>query len=590
MSDTLLRGKIQEVRQRSRGVRVGAGVAQCVMAALGLIAGFFLIDWLVVSRILGEASADKWTRVALLAAMLAAFLYAFWRLVWNELQRVEDDDTVALRIERGHPELKGRLISTVQLTRELRLSPALATSGDLIGALEAETIDASRAINFSDIINFGAIKKAALVALGLVLFAAGLAAWRADFAKTLLSRLTLGSVDYPTAARIVSLTPGGKIPRGEPFTAELRLDAQGFIPDEATLEVRSASGETAILPMVKAPDQADASLLRYICTMEHVLEDCSFRAIAHDARVKAWQELAVLQRPEIKSLQLRYDFPAYANKPSETSTIGDLRALAGTNVHIDIRLNKPVTRARLQARTPTAVRDPIDLPLSENGTLASADIAVTENGFYKILLTCVDGFDNLNPIDYSVTAVKDRAPTVKITRPTQDKHTTNFARQPIAFTVRDDFGIGKGRIMYRVQSDEAPVQDDQAASAELQAEAPAHALELDGLAAHVNAKELAGEYTFALAAIKAQDGQRVEFWLEIDDNCSPQPNVGASSRFHFTVVDRAGMEEILERERRNAVNQITESIKKQKDARDEVDQIRREQLAPTPSQPQPRKP
>lgn len=578
MSAQVLLGKIHGVRSRSRSVQVGIGVSRSVITAVVLVAAFFLLDWLVVSRTFEEASSDLIARGVLIVAMLGALGYVVWRDVWRELRRNADDDEVALQIEKGHPELRGRLIGTIQLTREMRDAPAIAASSSLIEALEEETVEFARAIDFADVIDLGAMRKVLMTAAAVIIAAAGLAAWRADFTKALMSRLAFGNAAYPTKTRIVSLSPGAKVARGEAFNVDLCVDAQGYVPDEASVELKTGAQPPVTLPLVKLPEQADPAVVRYRLTVEHVLEDISFRAAAYDARIKEWQHLHVLLRPEIKSLALTYQFPAYARKPSETSSIGDVRALSGTTVRIEALFNKRVTSAKIQRRTANQTGEPADMALGADGAAATYDLAVAENGYYRILLRCVDDFDNANPIDYSIVALKDRAPTVKILSPTQDKSVTNFARYPIRFQVRDDYGIGAGSLAYAVISDEDVTND-------APPEPPSMTLPLPELAQHANERECTGEFILDLASLKVAEGQRVAFWVEAHDNCAPAANVGKSSKYHFNVVDRSTMEEILERQRKAAMNQVNEIMTKQKTNRDDVDAIRREKLNPAPVNP-----
>ncbi|MBA2480479.1 MAG: hypothetical protein H0V44_07435 [Planctomycetes bacterium] len=601
MSANLLLDKIDQVRRRHRSVQISAGVFKSVLALIGLVAAFFILDWLVLYRTVGETSADRWARLLLLLSVIATFSYVVWRTVWIEYRRVEDDDDVALRIEKGHPELRGRLISTVQLTREMRRQPKNSGSKELIDALEEETVDFSRALNFSDIINLKVLKKVALVALGLTVFALGLGIWRSDFTKALLGRMALTQQTYPTATRIVVLTPGMKVAHGEPVTIELAIDAAGKVPEAATLDVRSAvAGVTSSFPMSRVagelPVQGETEMvtaIRYRATIAHALEDCDFRAVVGDARTRDWQRLTVLQRPTIKALSASYQFPAYLAKAPETSAIGDLRALVGTKVRIQATLNKAVVTARLQKRFGDVLPEPIVMDLSPDGTVATTEIQIEKTGYYKILLHDVDDFDGLNPIDYAMEAIKDRAPQVKIAFPAKDKTVTRFARWPIAFEIKDDYGISLASLRYRVSAlpsaDGAEIESggDGSDESEPGKELPSQGFKLDNLLTQTNQKEAAGEVVFDLRQLNISEGQKVTYWIQADDCCTPQANVGRSQRYTFTVVDAATMQEMLERERKGVLGNIKTIRDKQKETRDGVDKVRQtlRQGAPAPAPP-----
>ena len=159
MSQDILLEKLAAVRARQRNVAIGQGLARTALAVLALIVGFFLVDWLILARST-PGSGDTLARGILLTAMLAALGYVVWRCLISVLLHVPDDDEVALKVERGHPELRGRLISTIQLRRDGR---AIGSS-DLIAALEADTVAFAGSMRFTDFIYLSMLKKVALIA------------------------------------------------------------------------------------------------------------------------------------------------------------------------------------------------------------------------------------------------------------------------------------------------------------------------------------------------------------------------------------------------------------------------------------------
>jgi hypothetical protein len=587
MSIDILLTRIDEVRRRQRVVAVGAGVARTALAALALIFAFFLLDWLVLARST-PGSGDRLARAILVLAMLATFAWVVWRSVLTPLRRRADDDEVALKIEKGHPELRGRLISTVQLSRDGR---SAAVSKELIDALEEDTVSFAGGLHFTDIIDLKTLKKIALIAGGFVALALALGAWRSDFAASLFARMALGERQYPTAAKILSVTEGQKVIRGEPFPIVIELDAAGVLPDTASVTTRAAAGRSSTLTMARAPFKAaDAgSPVRYVGSIEHVLEDLEFRAGAHDALWPRWEKLIVLDRPAIKAMSLAYRFPDYLGRKAEASSVGDIRAPEGSTVRITASFNKTVAKARIQRRDNQQTLPPADLVLAADKLSASTELTIEKGGYYKLLLTCTDGFDNASPVEYVIEAVKDRAPTVKITFPSQDKTVTRFAKWPIRFSARDDWGIVRGRLKYRTTAVGQSGEQGGALEADPQLAKDAKSLDLAGLVKGAAQKEVGGEFFFDLKPLNVQPDTRITYWIEMDDARSPEPNHGVSQAYTFTVVDVAVMQEMLERDR-NAVLETIQVIRdKQKDTRDGVDAIRRDLPATPPPAPEPGK-
>lgn len=592
MSIDILLTRIDEVRRRQRSVAVGAGVARTALAALALIFAFFLLDWLVLARST-PGSGDRLARAILMLAMLTTFVWVVWNSVLIPLRRRADDDEVALKIEKGHPELRGRLISTIQLSRDGRSG---AVSRELIDALEEDTVSFAGGLHFTDIIDLKTLKKIALIAGGFVLLATALGAWRSDFAASLFARMALAERQYPTAAKILSVTEGQKVIRGEPFPIVIELDAAGVLPDTASITTRAVAGRssTLVIPRaqgkdVKAPADPTAPV-RYTGSIEHVLEDIEFRAGAHDALWPRWEKLIVLDRPAIKSLSLAYRFPEYLGRKAESSSVGDIRAPEGSSVRITAAFNKTVAKARIQRRDNQQTLPPADLVLAADKLSATTELTIEKGGYYKLLLTCTDGFENASPVEYVIEAVKDRAPTVKISFPAQDKTVTRFAKWPIRFTARDDWGITRGRLKYRVTAaGQSGSEQGGALEADPQLAKDAKSLDLAGLVKGTSQKEVGGEVFFDLKPLNLAADTRVTYWIEMDDARSPEPNHGVSQAYTFTVVEVAVMQEMLERDRNAMLETIKVIRDKQKDTRDGVDAIRRDLPATAPTTTEPGK-
>ncbi len=583
MSSQLLLDKLDQVRRRQRSVAVAAGACKSLLAMLGLIVAFFLLDWLVLSRSTSEGGGDKAARALLVLSILATFSWVLWRTVLLELRRHPDDDEIALRVERGHPELRGRLISTIQLTR----AGASAVSAELIEALEADTMSFTGGLSFTDIINVEVLKKVALVAGGLTVLAHALGAWRSDFTKALFARLLLTEQAYPTAARIISATPGGRVPHGEPYVIQVELDAKGVLPDHASATIRNHAGKSCEHILARVPAAPGAAADRpvvYRGTLEHVLEDLEYRPAAHDALWNRFERIQVQYRPAVKALSLTIRFPKYLNRPDETSAVGDIRAPVGSVVHLSATLNKEVTSARVQLRDDKSAGKPLAMALDAARTTATIDLPISGSGYYRIQLHCVDGFDNASPIDYTIDAIKDRPPVVKISFPAQDKTVTRFARWPIRFSARDDYGLVRGMLKYRIAAVPKDGAADSASTAASDPDSgpPPQSLPIEGLISGKGQKEVSGEVVFDLRALPTlQPDSRVTYWMEFDDNQEPDANHGRSQSYTFNVVDVAVMQEMLDRERNTLIEGVQGVREKEKENRDSVDHIRRELPAAT---------
>jgi hypothetical protein len=542
MSDVLL-DRIDEVRRRLRRVHLLAGFCQCLLALIGLLAAFFILDWLVLSRTFDGGVGDQASRAVLLLVALGVFGWVVKRTIVAELRTERDDDEIALRVERRHPKLRGRLISTVQLTREEGGDESII-SAEMIEALADETVSFAEALDFGSIINRRMLKRVGLAALILVLVSGGLSYWRRDYARALVGRMSLTHTAYPTATGILSVSPrDAVVGRGDPVTIEVEVDAARVVPDDASASLRTG-GKTSELRLARVLDAPDGKAV-FRAVISQALDDIDIRPAAGDARWPSWEHVRVRQRPALKGLTVAYDYPTYLGKTAETTAIGDVRAPVGTKARLSLALTKPVKEAKLTLRTversddgkvADATRE-VPMTLAEGGAKAETTLEVSSNGGYTVVLTDADGFANANPIAYTITAIPDRPPTVSIQKPAQDKMATKYAHWPIQFTARDDHAVAKLTLKYFiVDLDKAAEQQDGAKAADAIAAAAAAAKELP-IDLPTGRPQVVGEYVFDLTKVHAAEGQRVTYWIEATDNREPKANVGSSPRFAFTIVD-----------------------------------------------------
>jgi hypothetical protein len=365
------------------------------------------------------------------------------------------------------------------------------------------------------------------------------------------------------------------------------LDPEKHLPEEVTLVVVPDRGGTVNKYLLKEVEER-GGIYRGVegeAPLERVLENLRYRAVAYDAR-SGWQNLRVQRRPAIKSLELTYTYPAYAGLAAHTSNVGDIRALMGTTVEITATLSKPVVGASLRRRVGTQARTPENMALADGGKRATARITVTEDGYYRIALQDDEDLANVDPTEYFIDAFDDRPPAIRISFPARNRAATPFARWPIRFEARDDFGIAKGRLKYNVIS--PPLAGTSGSSSEGEAAAgktrsgsfllgglvPEPSTAVPGAAGQA-VKEIKREVYFDLRNIKPRVDDRVVYWIEIEDNKTPQANVGRSKQYEFSIVDASEMIDMMDSVRQDTLGRIEAILRREIKSKDGVDEIRR---------------
>lgn len=117
MTDPKMHPKLQTLLSRLRHrVRRYIIWDSFLIVAAALLAAFwiaFLVDYLPVR--IGGSEMPRSARSVVLIATLCLIAILVWRFLISPLRRELPDDSLALLIERQHPELKGSLVTAVQL-------------------------------------------------------------------------------------------------------------------------------------------------------------------------------------------------------------------------------------------------------------------------------------------------------------------------------------------------------------------------------------------------------------------------------------------------------------------------------------------
>jgi hypothetical protein len=584
----LIERKLRGARERYVVARLLGGVGTVavwclLLAALSLAADYSLhlqpagrLLLVVVYGVLLAVAAGRW----LVAPLVAP----------------PDDDELALRVEAQQAELRSALISTVQLTR-LRPEQLGSVSSGLIAALERDTAERTRHLNFASVIPLrdpvSVVVLAAVLAGGAWLFARAHDAVVVTWARRFLHPLA-SAASYPTRTRIDVLTTGGVVPRGE--DTEVAVLARGELPQAGTLHFRSQGGswqEASLLPVKGQPG-------RFACTLERLLETTEYYVELGDARSESF-ELIVVPRPRVTEVTASYRLPDYAGGETRQSVTGDVDVLAGTWVDVTAKTNKPVVTARLELDG-----TPIPMASAAEGLL-SARFQVLANGTYRIRLRDGFGLEDRDPVVHLVRALEDRPPKVIVRSPGRNRDMTSTAFLPIQFEVADDFGITDVQLRYAVEkplatgvttTGEAAAPAAQApgagatgaqpapsagaepapSSAEVAAVAGASELTYTTLPVpgHWQGKALQGQYVLELGPLALAEGDTLVYSIRAADNRSLDPhadnrNWGNSREYEVHIVSPEAKREELRLRQEEALREIQLLIDRQKENKEGVE-------------------
>jgi len=173
-----------------------------------------------------------------------------------------------------------------------------------------------------------------------------------------------------------------------------------------------------------------------------------FASILKNKRVVSTRRhVYVKERPFIRNLQIQLQYPEYSKLPSKklSPNEGEINALVGTRVNLELEANKFLDKATL------ILQDSTIIGLDIVGNRASGSFKIERDDQYYIKIYDSDSISNYQPIKYSIFSLEDEKPYVQISNPGQDLDLGEDLSIPLLINLRDDFGFSqlflKGKII-----------------------------------------------------------------------------------------------------------------------------------------------
>ncbi len=408
------------IHARLRVKRLEAGV----ILGLGLLSVLLLAPAAVLSQPHFGYSALAY--FALTIVLLGATLVRSWWLMTRRPKR----QSIALDIEKSHPELGSNLISSLQLFPcKGDLGDDDPTSPALIDALvndtsrEVEALPPDAYVSRVGLQNLRRIAGALAVAVVLMALI-----WPGLYPR---AGYLLANAGDLTPSRITHLTVQASrttVLPGMPITFD--VSTMGRETDAVELEIRQGSASTGVIGMEKI-------------TARHFRGRWS--GVRADARVTARAgrfrsrtiDIHVATPPRVESIEVVQYPPEHTKlKPAPGKNGGHIRAYMGSEIRLAVKTNKPVQEALI------SLADGWRLPLKPaEGNLLSGKIILGGAGSYQVRLKDAHGFSSLVPRRYRIDIIPDVHPQVMVTQPAKDLAVEVDAQVAVVWRASDDFGL-----------------------------------------------------------------------------------------------------------------------------------------------------
>ncbi len=436
----MLISRLKGTLTRQRLVGLTAGV---IVTLTALIAGSILLSLLAGVMIL-----PVWLKFFLLIVFIGVIGYLFVRYGLSRLWD-GDIDSLAVRIEEKHPDLKGRLIAAIQFARMKEIG---GYSADLIEMTERQAVERAGGLNFNEAVSFYPVVRtirvlavAAVIAVIMLVTVPGLFTYSyevysnptEEIAPPLGYRLVPfpGSVEWIKYRDIVI----GGILYGDRF------------PEEAVINYRLVGGawqqSRVKLARINSTVQGEEDSVVVSTRLRQINKSFDYYVEAGRLKTEV-QKVDVVDRPRVDGIKLSIFYPEYTELPPTVidENNGSFSAVVGSRVNMAVETNLPIERAEL------VFDDSSRTPMQVTGKAAETALRVDSSHAYYIRLTDHLGEENPDPIEYYITAIPDEYPSIDVLSPGFNVNLNDEMILPLKVRIFDDFGFSSLVLKYTIFS------------------------------------------------------------------------------------------------------------------------------------------
>jgi hypothetical protein len=493
ISNQSLMSRIRMVRRRWRMQRVAKGLAFFLVATIALL---LLGIW--GADLFGFKPAAVWAMRLITGGAAAYIAYRFFVV---PLRRRISDVQIAQYIEERYPHLQDRLITAIEFGAGRDISPGM------LDLLIKDAVEKTSRVDFSVFLDRKRMTTYGVAGAGAFLVLLALLNWGPPFFQYGFDRLYVQWVNAaPRTPFFIEVLPGD-VEIAEGINQQIKAQLIGFDSSEVTLftQAEAASNWT------QSGMEAEPVGSGFLYLLVEVPSTLRYYVAAGDVKSKTYT-IKVLHSPRVDKIALTYDFPAYTGMPrQQVEGEGDISAVKGTQVHLNIHTSQPAQSARL------LFDDQSTLALAPNDNAGfSGTLTLQRSGSYVVQLTDGRGKPYAGSPEYEMEALADAAPKVTIAKPMRDVRATSVEEVFSEVKAEDDIGLSKVEIHYSING------------------GPEKTVDLSRLKS--GDKTATVPHTFFLEEFGLQPGDLVSYYGKaFDNNNITGPSSGASDIYFIHV-------------------------------------------------------
>ncbi|GAB4323954.1 MAG: hypothetical protein Kow0074_16480 [Candidatus Zixiibacteriota bacterium] len=529
---------------------------------VGMLLAVLSFAFVALTLIMALAVPSVTLRVAIVGLIGAGILGVLVYSVLKSTVLAPKPTQLALAVERRHPELKNRLIASLQLANHARNNPEKYSLA-LVDLTIRQATELCREYDFNRALDRERVKRSARWA--------GLGLGAALILSILFPGLSMRSFEAysnPTtdfAAPIpyaLQVEPGSvEAVKFDDFKITARVSGQK-LPKTVSIHLRTLDGDWRMMDPVPPVGVGATNVgsgneeLEFRQVVPQIKHDFEYYVTAGELISPTYTVTAV-DRPRVNALRVEVFPPKYTGVPPTVfdENDGAINAPVGSVVKMRLESNRDLATAEMK------FSDGDSEPLEVKSKSASVEFTVTKNRSYHFQLVDQSGRTNPHPIEYPIVAREDRAPSVEIAFPGHNVDLDDNMAVDLKVVARDDYGFSKLTLHTRWMSEGR--------------ERAVRTFEIPGVP--MQGERLETGYFFDLAAWGMLPEDVIYYYVEVTDNDQVNGPKSATSKTY--TVRLPSLDEMIaeyENERDRGIQSLEEVFQGEWELNKKIEELRRE--------------
>ena len=551
-----LRIRLDVVRRRILGVEILSHAFFCASAVLACVFGLVLIDAVAHLDRIGR-TAGVLVSISGSAALIVLFILIPILKLTGFLRR-ESDEKIASAVGTFFPNVQDRILNALQIDTEAKRSRAYF-SADLIHASLSDLWRDVQDLDFVRTVDRSPVRKERLRFFAILGFAVLFALLFPGSITSSAHRLLHFRTEFVVPAQYsFDVHPGNvEVAKGSAVEISVRVRAIDGAPvsDRELHLLHRPEGQDAYDDLVLRADSSK----EYRASLQSVRSSTDYFIRMEDVGSPHFR-LSVFDRPVIRSLRVRLEYPSYTHLPpvEQDEFVGDISALPGTRVIIQGRSSKTLRGGKVDFRGGKS------LALAVEGEAFRAAWTMTKDDEYGISVTDEENLQNVDPVNYRMKIIPDDNPSVAIVEPGRNLDLASNQSVNLLMEAKDDFGFTSMRIGYRLSKSryEQPASEYSFLPVDI---------------ARATGTEIEVPFAWDLQSLKLVPEDELEYFAEVFDNdVVSGPKSARSALFLIRLPSLDEVFSEVDKGHEESVGELKETLEETKKLKEELESIDRD--------------